>query len=79
MAKRLEDHYPIMFRNENGFCAHEFILDTRSFPGANVGVMDIAKRLQDYGSFYVGVRKIVDNDSLFCRIVELCNYEWLIF
>lgn len=49
MAKRLEGHYPIMFRNDNGFCAHEFILDTRNFPGTTVGVMDIAKRLQDYG------------------------------
>jgi len=49
MAKRLEEHYPIMFRNDNGFCAHEFILDTRSFAGTTIGVMDVAKRLQDYG------------------------------
>jgi hypothetical protein len=53
MAKRLEDHYPIMFRNDNGFCAHEFILDTRNFPGTNIGVMDIAKRLQDYGPSFL--------------------------
>ena len=57
MAKRLEDHYPIMFRNDNGFCAHEFILDTRSFAGTTIGVMDVAKRLQDYGmSSALGIR-----------------------
>lgn len=49
MSVRLKDHYPIMFTNANGCCAHEFILDCTSFPGANIGVMDIAKRLQDYG------------------------------
>ena len=49
MASKLKDHYPIMFTNVNGYCAHEFILDCTSFPGANIGVMDIAKRLQDYG------------------------------
>ena len=29
MAKRLEGHYPILFRGKNGTCAHEFILDLR--------------------------------------------------
>jgi glycine dehydrogenase len=29
MAKRLEKHYPILFRGEKGTCAHEFILDLR--------------------------------------------------
>jgi glycine dehydrogenase len=29
MAKRLESHYPILFRGKNGTCAHEFILDLR--------------------------------------------------
>ena len=66
MAKRLEGHYPIMFRNDNGFCAHEFILDTRNFPGTTVGVMDIAKRLQDYGSFsfqYKGENILTNNKN----------------
>ena len=50
MAKRLEDHYPVLFRGKNGFCAHEFILDCREFErSANVKVEDIAKRLMDYG------------------------------
>ncbi|HEY4328498.1 MAG TPA: aminomethyl-transferring glycine dehydrogenase, partial [Phycisphaerae bacterium] len=50
MAKRLEGHYPILFRGKKGRCAHEFILDCRGFEAsANVKVEDIAKRLMDYG------------------------------
>ena len=50
MAKRLESHYPILYRGKNGTCAHEFILDCRSFEkSAGVEVEDIAKRLMDYG------------------------------
>ena len=29
MAKRLEAHYPVLFRGPAGTCAHEFILDIR--------------------------------------------------
>lgn len=47
---RLKPHYPILYTNENGRCAHEFILDTRKFKEtAGVEAIDIAKRLQDYG------------------------------
>ena len=50
MAKRLEGHYPVLFRGKNGRCAHEFILDCRGFEEtAGVKVEDIAKRLMDYG------------------------------
>lgn len=50
IMSRLRPHYPIMYTNENGRCAHEFILDTRSFKEtAGVEAIDIAKRLQDYG------------------------------
>ncbi|KAM3567144.1 hypothetical protein VYU27_010705, partial [Nannochloropsis oceanica] len=31
MAKRLEAHYPILYRGSNGQCAHEFIIDLRPF------------------------------------------------
>ena len=52
MAKRLEGHYKTLFTNDLGYVAHEFISDVRSFPGAtHIGVMDIAKRLQDYGMY----------------------------
>jgi len=34
-----------------GFVAHEFILDVRSFKKtANIEAVDVAKRLQDYGT-----------------------------
>ncbi|HVS72018.1 MAG TPA: aminomethyl-transferring glycine dehydrogenase [Phycisphaerae bacterium] len=50
MAKRLESHYPILYRGKNGRCAHEFILDCRHFEdSANIKVEDIAKRLMDFG------------------------------
>jgi len=50
MAKRLEEHYPVLFRGKNGRCAHEFILDCRAFEdSAGIKVEDIAKRLMDYG------------------------------
>mgnify|MGYP006079784717 CR=1 FL=1 len=50
MAKRLEAHYPIVYRGESGLVAHEFIIDFREWKQrANVEVEDIAKRLMDYG------------------------------
>jgi glycine dehydrogenase len=50
MAKRLESHYPILYRGKNGTCAHEFIVDCRAFErSAGVKVEDIAKRLMDFG------------------------------
>ena len=50
LAKRLEAHYPVLYRGQNGMVAHECILDCRGFQqGGGVLVEDIAKRLQDYG------------------------------
>ncbi|KAI1818568.1 glycine dehydrogenase [Poronia punctata] len=50
ILSRLKPHYPILYVNENGRCAHEFILDARPFSkSAGVEAIDIAKRLQDYG------------------------------
>ncbi|MGQ0626707.1 MAG: aminomethyl-transferring glycine dehydrogenase [Phycisphaerales bacterium] len=50
MAKRLEAHYPVLFRGSNGTCAHEFILDCRPFEkSAGIKSEDIAKRLMDFG------------------------------
>ncbi len=50
MVKRLEKHYPILFRGPNGLVAHEFILDLRDMKkSAGVEVEDVAKRLMDYG------------------------------
>lgn len=50
MMKRLEKHYKILYTGSNGFCAHEFILDCNQFSiPTGVQVVDIAKRLMDYG------------------------------
>lgn len=47
---RLKEHYPILYTNQAGRCAHEFILDVRGFSKtAGIEAIDIAKRLQDYG------------------------------
>ena len=47
---RLKPHYPILYTNAAGRCAHEFILDVRKFKeSAGIEAIDIAKRLQDYG------------------------------
>lgn len=46
MAKRLEAHYKILFRNSNGMCAHEFIVDARPITEkCGIEAIDIAKRL----------------------------------
>lgn len=50
MAKRLEGSYKVLFRGENGTCAHEFIIDLREFKNtAGIEPEDVAKRLMDYG------------------------------
>jgi len=50
MKSRLESEFPVLYVGENGFAAHEMILDTRKFKTtAHVEAEDIAKRLMDYG------------------------------
>lgn len=50
IAKRLEDHYPVLYKGKNGLVAHECIIDLRQFKKtAEIEVDDIAKRLIDYG------------------------------
>jgi len=50
MAKRLEGHFPVLYRGATGKVAHEFIIDLREFKTtAGVEAEDVAKRLMDYG------------------------------
>ncbi len=50
VAKRLADHYPVVYKGESGRVAHECIVDARHLKKlAGVEVEDIAKRLIDYG------------------------------
>jgi glycine dehydrogenase len=47
---RLEGHYKILYTGSKGRVAHELILDCNQFlKTADVAVIDIAKRLMDYG------------------------------
>ncbi|GAB1307535.1 aminomethyl-transferring glycine dehydrogenase [Urechidicola sp. KH5] len=45
----LEEHYSILYAGEKGRAAHEMIIDFREFKEKGVEVVDIAKRLMDYG------------------------------
>lgn len=50
IAKRLDDHYPVLFKGTNGCVAHECIIDLRDLrKSADITVEDVAKRLMDYG------------------------------
>ncbi len=50
LAHRLDGSYPVLFRGKNGTVAHECILDCRNFRRkCGISVIDIAKRLIDYG------------------------------
>jgi len=49
IKSRLEHHYPVLYTGSQGRCAHEMILDCRSFKSFGIEVTDIAKRLMDYG------------------------------
>jgi glycine dehydrogenase len=50
IAKRLEKHYPVLYRGKEGQVAHECIFDVRQIKDkTGIDVEDIAKRLMDYG------------------------------
>jgi glycine dehydrogenase len=50
VAKRLGEHYPVLYAGEQGHVAHECILDLRGITrDTGVTVDDVAKRLADYG------------------------------
>jgi glycine dehydrogenase len=49
IKSKLEKHYDILYKGESGRAAHEFIIDCRPFREKGIEVVDIAKRLMDYG------------------------------
>ena len=50
IAKRLKDHFNILYTGKNNLVAHECILDVRPFKeSCGIEAEDIAKRLIDYG------------------------------
>lgn len=50
IAKKLEKHYPILYKGKEGLIAHECILDLRPLKkSSEIDVTDVAKRLMDFG------------------------------
>jgi glycine dehydrogenase len=50
VARRLANHFKLLYSGKNGLIGHECILETRPFTqSAGIDVLDIAKRLIDYG------------------------------
>jgi len=49
IKERLADYYSVLYTGECGRAAHEMIIDCRPFKKKGVEVIDIAKRLIDYG------------------------------
>ncbi len=50
ISEQLKGHYPILYTGNKGHIAHEMIVDCNQFnKSAGLTVVDIAKRLMDYG------------------------------
>ncbi|HXF63522.1 MAG TPA: aminomethyl-transferring glycine dehydrogenase, partial [Caldilineaceae bacterium] len=49
VAARLQPHYPVLYRGDQGYVAHECIIDVRPLKQVGIEAEDIAKRLMDYG------------------------------
>ncbi len=70
LKSRLEKHYPVLYQGKNGRVAHEFILDMKQFKDeANIEVLDIAKRLMDYG-FHAPTVSFPVHDTLMIEPTE---------
>ena len=74
MSRILEPHYKILFTNQRGWVAHEFIIDVKDFKRtANIEAVDIAKRLMDYGKMLVSSNRVQTANS-FCHRFP-CSYD----
>ena len=66
IKNRLDGHYQTLYTGEMGRAAHEMIIDCRAFKENGIEVVDIAKRLMDYGfhaptvSFPVGGTMMIE-------------------
>jgi glycine dehydrogenase len=50
IAKRLDPYFPVVYKGNNGYVAHECIIDLRGLKETcGISVEDVAKRLVDYG------------------------------
>ena len=66
IKERLNGYYDTLYTGERGRAAHEMIIDCREFKQKGIEVVDIAKRLMDYGfhaptvSFPVGGTMMIE-------------------
>ena len=50
LARRIGEHFPVLYSGEGGWVAHECILDLRPLiDSIGISIDDVAKRLADYG------------------------------
>ena len=50
LARRIGEHFPVLYSGEGGWVAHECILDIRPLiDSVGISIDDVAKRLADYG------------------------------
>ena len=49
IKERLDGAFPILYVGDKGRSAHELIIDFYGFKENNIEVVDLAKRLMDYG------------------------------
>ena len=70
LKSRLEKYYPVLYQGNNGRVAHEFILNMKQFKEeANIEVLDIAKRLMDFG-FHAPTVSFPVHDTLMIEPTE---------
>ncbi|MEL6982452.1 MAG: aminomethyl-transferring glycine dehydrogenase, partial [Actinomycetota bacterium] len=73
VARRLQEHYPVLYTGTDGLVAHECILDLRPIEKAT-GITndDVAKRLADYG-FHAPTMSFPVPGTLMIEPVELAK------
>ncbi|WP_185858546.1 aminomethyl-transferring glycine dehydrogenase [Blattabacterium cuenoti] len=49
IKEKLKKFYNILYVGKNNMVAHEFIIDCRTFKSIGIEIIDIAKRMMDYG------------------------------
>jgi len=74
IKSRLEEHYAVLYQGEKGKAAHELIIDCRAFKEKGIEVVDIAKRLMDYG-FHAPTVSFPVNGTMMIEPTESENLE----
>ncbi|NVJ89136.1 MAG: aminomethyl-transferring glycine dehydrogenase [Flavobacteriaceae bacterium] len=76
IKERLAGHYQTLYTGEKGRAAHELIIDCRMFKDRGIEVVDIAKRLMDYG-FHAPTVSFPVNGTMMIEPTESENLEEL--